>query len=360
MNPNNNNKNDTPPSPPHTPPFTKSPQQQQHPLQSLAVITIAGFGGAIAGLSISRRGMIPPTMHHVQLSNQLPWLWALGCATFAGVIEFSTLISPTRLMLSTLREYDFIPKLDSAITTTTSDNSISSPSSSLSSSLQERILHWDDNSTAILGDYVLGGAFAGAMFKGSQIRPNTTTTTNNTNTTTSPSSSSSSLSTTTNNTNISEGSIKQKRAIGRGKVITLATKNQYKQQYPKKSKLIPTTTNTTTTTQRVIKQGTETLLKHGSTNKASLISGLGPGIALGLFAGLLQIGIGRLNMIMEEYNDESNEQQQQDVVGFENEHIMKQNEKENHASNQKIDDLTRQVKGMTTDEILQEIERLKK
>ncbi len=358
---NQTNNNESPllqPSLPHLP-------ATHHPMQSVAVITVAGFGGAIAGLSMSRRG--PPSVQHVQLSSQLPWLWALGCATFAGVIEFSTLVSPTRLLISTLKESDTIPNFD--ITNMipqqfkqdfgfmkNNDKDVDSKGDdNYLSSVQKKFVYWDENATATLGDYALGGAFAGAMFKGSQIRP----TANNATSSSSngiPSISSSNYNDTVYTTTISEeGTMKQKRAIGKGKVLTLSNKNQYysKKRQVKKEKMKNISSNQKLkNAQQVMKQGTETILKNGG-SKASFVSGLGPGIFLGIIAGLIQIGIGRINDIVEVYESDVEQKEEN------GDHPMEENGQVN-TSGEIVDQITHEVKTMSTDEIRKEIDRLQR
>ncbi len=361
---------------PATPAITSPPQENSHPMQSLAVVAIAGFGGAVAGLSMSRRGT--PTIHHVQLSNQLPWLWSIGCATFAGVIEFSTLVSPSRLVIGALRENDLIPKPKVKESSEHSNNNDAHEEQANKSSallLKEKILYWDDNSTATLGDYALGGAFAGAMFKGSQIRPTNTANGSsssfplvseiNTTTTTSSSSPSSSSPPSNQGGNNLHGSIQQKRAIGRGKVVTLANKKQY---YKKKK--VNTINrmkdhNKSKTLhhqqQKVLKQGSETILKNqrNIVNKASFISGLGPGMTLGIIAGLIQIGIGRLNLLMEEYEEKEEGEEINEFNQSSDDNVSDEINQGCEESDETIDEITRTVKGMTTEEIKKEIERLK-
>jgi hypothetical protein len=178
--------------------YSQSPLSNIQPIQSIAVISIAGFGGALAGLSMSRRVVtqILPTMHNLQLlSNQLPWLWNISCASFAGIVEFSTLVSPTKFVIETLRDsYGGMMPLSLNLlkkneregegedmgssksnVLDTSDSIIDDDESTRSSgkSWQERLFQWEEQSIAILGDYALGGAIAGAIFKGSQLRPTT-------------------------------------------------------------------------------------------------------------------------------------------------------------------------------------------
>ena len=343
---------------------------ESHPMQSIAVISIAGFGGALAGTSMSRRGI--PTMHHIQLSNQLPLLWAIGCASFAGIVEFSTLVSPTGFIIASLRENGV---LDSSSSSSSDKSSISnditeSRSSSAttnghdfalrnkSKSFQERFFYWDEKSTNVLGDYAIGGALAGAMFKGSQIRPSPSSTTP------SATSSNSASATAQNNINMyntkqeamSAGTMKQKRAIGQGKVITLANKKHvYRHRkdegksVKRKKKILSSNhskTVTTANTEKIIKNGATSFVKY---NKTGIIAGLMPGISLGIFAGLFQIAISRLNQIAEQYEEDA--MKSNSIIEEENDNLV-EGEKED-------DELIKEVKSMTTEEIKRSISLLK-
>ena len=145
-------------------------------------ITIAGFGGALAGISISRRSgvvgglaksaqvmakkatapnnnVIPQTRTQRRQAirsappvlrptiDELPSAWAVACMAFAGVVEFTRLVSPTT----------FVSQF------------INTPALKIESD--------DDPSTidplkygSTIIDYMIGGAIAGAIFKGSAVR----------------------------------------------------------------------------------------------------------------------------------------------------------------------------------------------
>ena len=146
-------------------------------------ITIAGFGGALAGISISRRSggvgglaksaqvmakkatapnknVIPqtrtqrrqairsaPPVLRPSIDRELPSAWAVACMAFAGVVEFTRLVSPTT----------FVSQF------------INAPPLKIESD--------DDPSTidplkygSTIIDYMIGGAIAGAIFKGSAVR----------------------------------------------------------------------------------------------------------------------------------------------------------------------------------------------
>ena len=151
-------------------------------LESLMRITLAGFGGALAGISISRRGgassaqtVAKSTSNVIQQSlsrkqrrqairsappvlgpsvdRELPSAWAVACMAFAGVVEFTRLASPTTFV------WQFITTDDSQ------DDSESKDDQALASNNPEVIKF---GSTVV--DYMIGGSIAGALFKGSRIR----------------------------------------------------------------------------------------------------------------------------------------------------------------------------------------------
>ena len=119
-------------------------------MDSLMRITMAGFGGAIAGLSISRgRGkalMNSASARKLYVDPDLPSTWAVACMMFVGVMECSyTWIKPTSRLQNEV----------SKILTDDKKDTISVLNSPF---------------TAIVGDYTIGGLIAGAIFKGSNVR----------------------------------------------------------------------------------------------------------------------------------------------------------------------------------------------
>jgi hypothetical protein len=164
-------------------------------LESLMRITLAGFGGALAGISISRRGGLATAQHQAlakttsnvikqslpssttrtqrrqairsappvlrpSIDRELPSAWAVACMAFAGVVEFTRLVSPTT----------FVSQFVTPTETETDNNGVES--------VQE-----DDSNNAIVTnnpyamkygttiiDYTIGGAIAGAIFKQSAVR----------------------------------------------------------------------------------------------------------------------------------------------------------------------------------------------
>ena len=149
-------------------------------LESIMRITLAGFGGALAGLSFARRRgssaivtaatrqatkneqsakllggkkrlkqqtqiirSTPPTTTPYQ-DRELPNAWAIACMSFAGVVEVTSKLSPTTFGWQLAREL----KVEG--TPETLDSSITQ-----------------------ISDYIIGGAIAGALFKGSAVRTKT-------------------------------------------------------------------------------------------------------------------------------------------------------------------------------------------
>ena len=62
------------------------------PLQTIAVVALAGFAGSLCGISIVKRRIHPPP------PSNLPIILAFSTATFAGIVEFSSLLSPTKMV----------------------------------------------------------------------------------------------------------------------------------------------------------------------------------------------------------------------------------------------------------------------
>mmetsp|Transcript_23665 Transcript_23665/g.40140 ORF Transcript_23665/g.40140 Transcript_23665/m.40140 type:complete len:193 (+) Transcript_23665:3-581(+) len=108
-------------------------------MDSTMRVFLAGFGGALTGLSLSRQR---PRAKHVSEAlataqrrarvygdSNLPAAWAMACMGFAGIIEATRLVSPMSFFLS------------------------------------------DENRhLRTVGDYTIGGATAGAAFRGMQVR----------------------------------------------------------------------------------------------------------------------------------------------------------------------------------------------
>ena len=153
-------------------------------LESVMKISLAGFGGAIAGLSVSRRrgalgaaaaasgaarSMANPAgggrgvRGRPYVDQELPTVWGMACMAFAGIVEFSRLVSPTSMLIQSLR--GVVPSSDGDVRTEEiGGRSSDSPSGS----------EWYFTESArTVGDYAVGGALAGGIFKGSYVQTNT-------------------------------------------------------------------------------------------------------------------------------------------------------------------------------------------
>mmetsp|Transcript_17063 Transcript_17063/g.32279 ORF Transcript_17063/g.32279 Transcript_17063/m.32279 type:complete len:331 (+) Transcript_17063:77-1069(+) len=301
-----------------------------------AVIATSGFAGALAGLSISR-SRIRHAVHNALGSttsipgpNQfvnLPLVFAISTATFASIIEYSSIISPTKYLLNALNSQDIL------------DIPIDIPN------LPDRF-QWDNKCTTTLGDYAIGGATAGAIFSGA-IRGGTVTSTLE-----------KALQTSVEpkviNTNMTFSSAieKQKSVIGKGKVITLASK-KYEQQLKRNSKIMSSTQ--ISNSGRMDKSASTPATQSNShTHKITplqrprVVSGLSTGLMLGLAAGMFQILLSKLETYF-------SSQEGKEADGSENE----QQEVKEWTKEQE-DELDAKIKGMTTEEIQKEIEILRK
>lgn len=160
-------------------------------LESLMRITLAGFGGALAGISISRRGGGLAAYHHKTTSNvikqslpsartqrrqairsappvlrpsidrDLPSAWAVACMAFAGVVEFTRLVSPTT----------FVSQFVTPTVTNIDDMRVQSEQEDDGNAIVTKNNPNDAmkyGSTII--DYMIGGGIAGAIFKQSAVR----------------------------------------------------------------------------------------------------------------------------------------------------------------------------------------------
>jgi hypothetical protein len=106
-------------------------------MESFLRVALAGFGGALVGLSLSRRGGVTPLVQQQSqriaqrgrpYTNQdLPAQWAVSCLTFASIFESTRLLSPTSLVT-------------------------------------------DNPYMQTIGDYSLGGAMAGSILRGLPVQ----------------------------------------------------------------------------------------------------------------------------------------------------------------------------------------------
>lgn len=341
-------------SPPLATP-SKEPQSTAA-LRSLSRITLAGVGGALAGLSVARRrgtfgastdavlGQLVGDVARETLrpSLRLPMTWAIGCTTFVGIIEFSSLVSPTSLLLVALREMGVSGSGNSAYGGDLGDRAVDSKQS------DSNYFFWDEKSTQTLGDFVLGGAIAGAIFKGNSI----SATLPKNDGVSAGGASSKIVSSMANNKICSAGSYKQKKTIGRGRVIRPTTKYDAKP----KAKISPIQLQSLVGGARILKsrsRGDSGMVPPTLKPRTGIMAGLFPGLALGLVAGLIQISLNRLDATIIEM--ESKKQSEEEREGMDNPGERPIPIEED------IDDkvFEARVKEMTTAEIQREIDALR-
>jgi hypothetical protein len=203
-------------------------------LESVMRISLAGFGGALVGLSLSRRrgvglganivvpprpsssvargaanaasattgtstskgiGIItassnvtknagsgkrrlqrqqmivrttPPSSATTNNDRELPTAWAVACMAFAGVVEFTRMLSPSM----TIRDL----VVGGTINDENDDHDHTPPvmdrqqQPSLTTATTTRGYFLDTSTACAVSDYAIGGAVAGAIFRGSAVR----------------------------------------------------------------------------------------------------------------------------------------------------------------------------------------------
>ena len=277
---------------PETQPQTKtSKYDMEQPFKSIAVVALAGFAGSLAGLSISRSR---PT------TKNLPQIWSISCATFAGIIECSKIMSPTKLIVGALVGNDIL-------------------NNSIGTFLHEMPWKWSESYTQILGDYTIGGMIAGAIFKGGQIESMLPASENIT-----PSSKG-------NYDSSAAASEQQKKVIGKGRIVTLAQKNR----------------GDNSVLRVALERDPNRVIRSSYTHhipKAGIMTGLLPGMMLGILAGGLQILITEAERFIEEHDTSS---------AYEHVETPKLTKEQEDAIEQK-------VQNMSISEIEREIVELKK
>jgi hypothetical protein len=120
-------------------------------MESFLRIALAGFGGAVVGLSLSKRGGITSATkqavvarrgrYHHATSGDLPAQWAMACVTFASIFEGTRALSPTTLVLKAM---------DGSV----DDNMFQQQHSPYTKYL------------CTVGDYAVGGTMAGTILRG--------------------------------------------------------------------------------------------------------------------------------------------------------------------------------------------------
>lgn len=174
-------------------------------MESLLNITVAGFGGAIAGLSISRsrastmasmgsaaraisKMRSPPSFKGrnthdsvAYVDQDLPITFAMACLTFATVVEVTKICSPTGFAMQYIEFSSFernsesinanIEVTSNPVTVIEQQTGDEVPPPQL---LTKKVTDtWVESSIRYLGDYTIGGAMAGILFKGAAIRTRT-------------------------------------------------------------------------------------------------------------------------------------------------------------------------------------------
>jgi len=139
------------------PPLTKEQEEERlqsnkfvaHFLEGILRVTLAGFGGAVAGMAITRQVYSSAQELRrggkAQRSN-LPYNWAVACMGFAIVVEGTRLASPVRKIGTFVNAERYV-----------------------SSYLDPKQIEFG----YVVGDYTLGGAVAGAAYRGMNVPSST-------------------------------------------------------------------------------------------------------------------------------------------------------------------------------------------
>jgi hypothetical protein len=276
------------------PPTESSKYDMDQPFKSIAVVALAGFAGSLAGLSISRSR---PT------TKNLPQIWSISCATFAGIIECSKIMSPTKLVIDALGGTD--------------SNTLDVKDTFFQN------IPWKCNAsyTQILGDYTIGGMVAGAIFKGGQIESVLYTSQDRI------------LSSKMKYDTTTTAHEQQKKVIGKGKIVTLAHKHRGGSN-----------------AESVLERNPSRFIRSSYTNqipipKAGIMTGLLPGMMLGIIAGSMQILITEAERLLEEHDAWNND-----------DHV----EESYKLTKEQEDEIEEKVQKMSISEIEREIKDLKK
>jgi len=280
--------------------------------KSAAVIAVSGFAGALAGLSIARSRA--RSHAQAQIAN-LPIVFAISTATFASIIEYSNILSPTNYILQSLNSQDI---LDFPIEI---------------SNLTERF-GWDNRCSTTLGDYAIGGAVAGAIFSGGGGIVNKTIENKFQNP--------ADVKNTNTNMTFSSAAEKQKTLIGKGKVVTLASKKIKRKQnsvdmkggVPKRVNISKAAPSATPMSKN---------LGSAALPKPRIMSGLSTGLVLGLAAGVAQISLTKLEEYIRSHSETPGEQ----------------DSRQPGWTQEQEDELNARVQTMSTEDIQREIDALK-
>eukprot|EP00978_Attheya_sp_CCMP212_P004886 scaffold10708_cov50-Attheya_sp.AAC.5 len=133
-------------------------------MESVVRVSVAGFGGALVGLSLSRR-RFSSGRSKAYVDRELPLAWAATCGAFASVVEVSAQwVHPTNAFLNLI------------LPNNNADPSSKEETNSDEIQTGDTTVAWMTNvgldRTAMehVVDYTLGGGIAGATFQGATIQ----------------------------------------------------------------------------------------------------------------------------------------------------------------------------------------------
>jgi len=96
-------------------PETRDEDPFTHVLNSFIRMTMAGFGGAVAGLAMAKShrqnkmvlgaAVVRRGKPYHSSTESLPTTWAVACMTFAGIVETTQLANPTRIIVPDNKRY---------------------------------------------------------------------------------------------------------------------------------------------------------------------------------------------------------------------------------------------------------------
>jgi|UniRef100_A0A7S2U8B6 hypothetical protein len=129
-------------------------------MESVVRVSVAGFGGALVGLSLSRR-RFSSGRSKAYVDRELPLAWAATCGAFASVVEVSAQwVHPTNAFLNLI-----LPKNDPSKEETNSDEIQTGDTVAWMTNVG-----LDRTAMELVVDYTLGGGIAGATFQGATIQ----------------------------------------------------------------------------------------------------------------------------------------------------------------------------------------------
>jgi hypothetical protein len=127
--------------------------------------------------TIVRASPPPDALPHRYSDRELPTAWAVACTAFAGVVEFVRAVSPSTvvrdlLLAPPLRDDGEEERRTTTTATTTSDEDEDDDDGDgiAASAYGWSITPLDPSALCAISDYAIGGAVAGAVFRGSAVR----------------------------------------------------------------------------------------------------------------------------------------------------------------------------------------------